>query len=645
MEEAHVDLGGALTPFDPGDPEFLADPYPTFAALRAVGPVHPHDLLGMPVAVSHAACSEVLRGRDLGRIWADAEPAADFPAFNLLHRNSLLEREGPTHARLRALVAGAFNRGHTARLQPWVRGLADRLVDELAERIRTDGSADLIAGVAAPLPVEVIAELLGVPEPERSALRGWSNTIVTMYEPDPGRVRRAAAEQAAAEFVEALRELAAHRARHPGDDLVTDLLAADLDPDELVGTAALLLMAGHEATVNVIGNGVLALLRHPDQWQRLRADPGLDATAVEELIRYDPPLQLFERTAVVDTEVAGKPVPAGTKIAALLGAAASDPQVFDRPDELDVGPVAEPAPRLRRGCALLPGCPAGPAGDRCHAGRAAPQAAGDAAGSRAAAPARLRHARAAGAVGDCRPTRTSTSRRRGADGAEQPGEPGTTTAVTAGGDRGEQVQHRVQHHPVGPGLDSGAQRPEQHHDDEQHAGHPQQPPDAAAAGTGAAAGRAAVRARCARSRPAPTRAPTGSARAPASRARSRASTAPARTLGPVRRGLGGPQRPEESSPPDSAVRPAPPCRPRHQRVRRGHRPGRQRAVAAGQQQHVAPHLGARREQRHRRRRPQQRHQRAEQRAGCLQRPARRRRAERAGSLHAPSGKPHRGSTR
>lgn len=336
--------------FDPGDPGFLADPYPTFAALRALAPVHEHPLLGIPVAVSHAACSEVLRGRDLGRIWVDAEPAADFPAFNLLHRNSLLEREGLPHDRLRRLVAGAFNRGHTARLEPRVRELADTHVAELVEGIRADGSADLMAGVAAVLPVEVIAELLGVPEPERSALRGWSNTIVTMYEPDPGRVRRAAAERASAEFVEALRGLAAHRRRHPGDDLISDLLDADLDADELVGTAALLLMAGHEATVNVIGNGVLALLRHPGQWRRLVADPGLDATAVEELIRYDPPLQLFERTAVVDTVVAGHPVPAGTKIAALLGAAARDPAVFAGPDDLDVG--RRPNPHLGFGAGV-----------------------------------------------------------------------------------------------------------------------------------------------------------------------------------------------------------------------------------------------------------------------------------------------------
>lgn len=323
-------------PFDPTDPAFLADPYPAFAALRARGPVHDHPVLGAPVAVTHAACSAVLRGRDLGRVWADAQPADRFGAFNLLHRNSLLEREGEPHRRLRGLVAGAFNRGHTARLEPAVRALADGLVAGLV------GGGDLVERVAAVLPVEVIAELLDVPEPARSALRDWSNAIVKMYEPGLPEPGRAAAERAAAEFVEALRGLADLRRRRPGDDLVSDLAAGGLDADELVGTAALLLMAGHEATVNALGNGVLALLRHPDQWARLRADDSLTPTAVEELLRFDPPLQLFERTALRDTEVAGHPVPAGTRIAALLGAAARDPEAVDRPDELDVGRVRNP---------------------------------------------------------------------------------------------------------------------------------------------------------------------------------------------------------------------------------------------------------------------------------------------------------------
>ncbi|MEN3299544.1 cytochrome P450, partial [Pseudonocardia sp.] len=341
-------------PFDPADPAFLADPYPTFARLRAEAEVHPHPGLGMPVAVSHAACSAVLRRRGLGRIWADAEPADSFTAFNLLHRNSLLEREGPGHSRLRGLVAAAFGRGHTARLTPRVRGLAARLVDDLAARVADDGEADLLEHVAATLPVEVIAELLGVEGPERALLRGWSNTIVTMYEPDPGEDRRAAAEKASAEFVGALRELAAFRRRTPSDDLVSGLLAeasadgARLSSDELVGTAALLLMAGHEATVNVLGNGVLALLRRPDEWARL--GPATAATAVEELIRFDAPLQQFERTAVVDLEVAGFPVPAGTKIAALLGAAAHDPAVFAEPGRLDLD--RNPNPHLGFGAGV-----------------------------------------------------------------------------------------------------------------------------------------------------------------------------------------------------------------------------------------------------------------------------------------------------
>ena len=336
--------------FDPADPAFLDDPYPTFAALRALAPVHEHPLLGIPVAVSHAACSAVLRGRDLGRIWADAAPVAAFTAFNLLHRNSLLEREGEPHDRLRTAVAGVFQRGHTARLEPGVRALADRLVADLVARIRDAGSADVMAGVAHVLPVEVIADLLGVPDGVRPALRGWSTAIVAMYEPDPGEERRRGAETASAEFVDALRDLAAHRRVRPGDDLVSDLVGAGVAEDELVGTAALLLMAGHEATVNVLGNGVLALLAHPEQWRRLRADPGLDALAVEELIRYDPPLQLFERTAVRDTEIDGHAVPAGTKVAALLGAAAHDPQVFARPDELDVG--RRPNPHLGFGAGV-----------------------------------------------------------------------------------------------------------------------------------------------------------------------------------------------------------------------------------------------------------------------------------------------------
>ena len=345
-----------VEPFDPTDPAFIEDPYPVFDVLRAHGEVHYHGGFGFPVAVSHQACSAVLRSPQLQRMWRDAEPAEEFRAFNLLHRNSMLESSPPRHTRLRKLVAGAFNRGHTERLRPTVQAVADRLVEDLAERLRGGGQADLLPVLAAPLPIEVIAELLGIPARDRPRLQPWSNAIVKMYEYRLPGPQRAEAERAAGEFVDFLRDLVAHRRRRPGDDLITDLVATlpagpgaghggedgHLSADELVGTAALLLMAGHEATVNVLGNGVLALLTHRTQWQRLRAHPGLAGRCVEELIRFDSPLQLFERTATAELEIAGYRIRAGEKIAALLGAAARDPTMFKDPDLLDIGRTPNP---------------------------------------------------------------------------------------------------------------------------------------------------------------------------------------------------------------------------------------------------------------------------------------------------------------
>jgi cytochrome P450 len=335
--------------FDPRDPAFLADPYPVFAALRETGPVHRHDGLGLYVAVSHAACDAVLRDRSLGRVWRDREPVEAFASFNLLHRTSMLENEPPTHTRLRRLVAGAFGRGHVERLRRTVDDLADRLVAGLRDRIADDpAGADLLATVAEPLPVEVIAELIGVVPQDRHLLRPWSNAIVKMYEYGLPDDRRRAAETAAGEFVAYLRDVVAdRRARPRDDDLVTDLVRASdageqLTGDEVVGTCVLLLMAGHEATVNVVGNGVNALLRQPDEWRRVVADPGLVPSAAEEMIRFDAPLQLFERTATRDVEVAGTTVRAGEKVAALLGAANRDPAVFDAADRFDAGRERNP---------------------------------------------------------------------------------------------------------------------------------------------------------------------------------------------------------------------------------------------------------------------------------------------------------------
>jgi len=357
--------------FDPADPGFLADPYPTFARLRAQAPVQWHPGLGLHVALSHAGCDAVLRDRSLGRIWQDREPAELFPAFNMLHRTSILESEPPTHTRLRRLVAGAFGRGHVERMRPWIDRLADGLVADLVELLDAggdpDGSvaargapsgpgADLIARVAEPLPVEVIAELLGVPAVDRQLLRPWSNAIVKMYEYGLAPQLQAAAESSAAAFVDYLRGLVAERRRAPRDnDMISDLVAAAdgadrLSQDEIVGTCVLLLMAGHEATVNVLGNGMLAMLRHPRQWQRLVQDADLVASAAEEMIRFDSSLQLFERTATRDVVIGGVTVPQGGRIAALLGAAHRDPAVFTDPDIFDIG--RSPNPHLGFGAGI-----------------------------------------------------------------------------------------------------------------------------------------------------------------------------------------------------------------------------------------------------------------------------------------------------
>jgi cytochrome P450 len=338
----------ATTAIELTSPEVVSDPYPFFAAARDEAPVQWHDGLGMWLTFTHAAANAVLRNRTLGRLWAPRWPDVPMPFFELIHVHSLLENEPPTHTRLRRLIAAAFARGHVERLRPRVAELAGRLADQVAEA-GADGSAvDLIALYAEPLPVQVIAELLGVPEPDWPLLRPWSNAIVKMYEYAVTDAQRQAAEAASREFVEYLRDLVAERRRRPGPDLVSSLIAETdteggrLTEDELVTTCTLLLNAGHEATVNVVGNGVTALLTHADQWQRLLADRSLVEPAVEELIRFDSPLQLFERTAVEDTEVAGVVVERGTKIAALLGAANRDPAVFADADTFDVGRADNP---------------------------------------------------------------------------------------------------------------------------------------------------------------------------------------------------------------------------------------------------------------------------------------------------------------
>jgi cytochrome P450 len=333
------------TSIDLTSPDVVADPYATFARERALGDVAWHPASEMFLTFSHQAASAVLRDRRLGRIWRDREPAAYLEPFNLLHRNQMMENEPPDHTRLRRLVAAAFARGHIERLRPRVRSLAESLLDEVDPQ-----DFDVIEAYAEPLPVLVIAELLGVPSSLVPELRRWSQAIVRMYEPSPSEEVVAAAVSSATEFAAAVRELATERAGSPQKDLLSDLVAARdgaarLSEDEVVASAVLLLNAGHEASVNVFGNGLVALLG-----RGLAPGPGQEAACVEEMLRFDSALQLFERTATEDVEIGGVTVHEGQKIAALLGAANRDPAVFADADTFDVR--RDPNPHLAFGAGL-----------------------------------------------------------------------------------------------------------------------------------------------------------------------------------------------------------------------------------------------------------------------------------------------------
>ncbi len=313
------------TSLDLTSPEVVADPYPFFAEERAAHPVAWHEASGVWLAFDHASVSAVQRDRRLGRLWHDKEPAAYLEPFNLLHRNQMMENEPPEHTRLRRPVAQVFGRGHVERLRPRVGELAGQLLSEVDPT-----GFDVIRDYAEPLPVLVIAELLGVPSSYVPELRAWSQAIVRMYEVAPSQQVVDEAVAAAADFSELIREMIRERAARPREDLLSDLATTELSEDEMVASGVLLLNAGHEASVNVFGNGLTAMLR-----RGLR--PGADvALTVEEMLRFDSALQLFERTATEPVEVGGITVEEGHKIAVLLGSANRDPAVFEAPDEFRV---------------------------------------------------------------------------------------------------------------------------------------------------------------------------------------------------------------------------------------------------------------------------------------------------------------------
>jgi len=334
--------------FDPTAPGFLADPYPVLAELRETTSVLRHEGLDRWFVTRHADVRACLRDRRLGRnyrhVGSDDEFRAEpldprWQAFWDVERWSLLWLEPPDHTRIRKLVAAAF----TPRSVEAMREPAARLARELLDPLVEQGRMDLLYDFAQPYSIGLICDWLGVPADNHRDLLAWSHAMVKMYEFDTSEEQAVAANAAAAAFRDFTLELIAERRRSPRDDLVSGLVAARVDGGhltdaEIVSTVIVLLNAGHEATVNTLGNGVRALMERRDQWTRLVDGSVTAAAAIEELLRYDPPLQLFERWVLEDgVEVDGVAIPRGEKIAVLFGAANRDPRVFASPDAFDVG--------------------------------------------------------------------------------------------------------------------------------------------------------------------------------------------------------------------------------------------------------------------------------------------------------------------
>jgi cytochrome P450 len=337
---------------DPLDPAFAADPYPAYAAARAIGPVftqagdHLHYLLG------HADVHAGFRDRRLGSTFLhrytpeELRLPPDIPTwrdprwveFQAFERWELLNLEPPVHTRLRRLVLEAF----TPRAVEALRSSIEDRARELLAPGREQGSMDLVNAYAQHFSLAIICDLIGVSPDDRETIKRLSDDTVSMYEPGRGEEQQAIANRAAGDFRRYLLDVIAHRRAHPGQDLVAALIEATVEgerltDDQIASTAMVLLMAGHEATVNATANGVAALAAHPDQWRLLRSGEVPVRAAIEEILRYDPPLQWFERWVLDEgVEIAGQPVPLGSRVALVIGSANRDPRRFPDPDRFDV---------------------------------------------------------------------------------------------------------------------------------------------------------------------------------------------------------------------------------------------------------------------------------------------------------------------
>ena len=326
--------------YNPLSRQTAQDPYPVYAALRDRDPVHRSALMNAWMFTRHADIDTILRdhrrfSNDPRKGTLSSRQRAGLPADEEF---TMLFLDPPDHKRLRALVNKAFTPKAVNALEPHIRSLLGTLLDEIDD----PAGFDLMQAVAQPLPVIVIAEMLGVPPEDRAQFKIWSDQRARTLEPSIDARERALAETANKSLNDYFRPIIEERRAAPQDDIVSALAQAEEEGDrltelEMLNMLRLLLIAGNETTTNLIGNGVLALLRNPDQMQRLRDDPSLIPSAVDELLRFDSPVQTDFRRALEDCEVNGFPLKKRDNIVLLLGAANRDPDVFDDPDRLDVG--------------------------------------------------------------------------------------------------------------------------------------------------------------------------------------------------------------------------------------------------------------------------------------------------------------------